>query len=55
MSVLDGTPLVHWKGGELSERDEGEMVLHVKGLVPCQESPKTRGKHAVASPPTHLY
>lgn len=34
------------------ERGEREMVLHVKRLVPSQKSPKTRGKHAVASP-TH--
>jgi hypothetical protein len=50
MSVLDGTPLVHCKGKKMSERDEGEMVLHVKRLVPNQESPNTRGKQADASP-----
>jgi len=52
MSVLDGTPLVHYKGEELCKRDEGEMLLHVKRLVPNQESPETRCKYAVASP-TH--
>jgi hypothetical protein len=50
MSVLDGTPRVLCKGEEMSERVEGEMVLHVKRLMPNQESPKTRGKHVVASP-----
>ena len=53
-SVLDGTPLTHCKSKELSERNEGGMVLHVKIFVPNQGSPKTRGKYAVASP-TRLY
>jgi hypothetical protein len=34
MSVLDGTPLVYCEGKKLSERYEGEIVLHVKRFVP---------------------
>jgi hypothetical protein len=50
MSALDGTPLVYCKGKKISERYEGEIVLHAKRLEPNQESPNTRGKQADASP-----
>jgi hypothetical protein len=34
MSALGGTPLVHGRGKELYERDEGGMVMPVQSILP---------------------